>query len=239
MIKSFIKTLLKKKGFSIKPYDEYIETLSVVEHDWLKKKNIKTVIDIGAGHGQYSKKLKAIFTDIEIFSFEALPEQYEELLKNHGADSSKHHFYNILLSNKSEEITFFKSSNLGSSSMLNMDNNHKEAYPESSNLSPLKLQAQLLDDVLGKRDLKKNILLKLDVQGAEKKVLEGAKNILAQSTLIFIELSFIKLYEGQPLINEMIDFLQSAGFALIGIDNVSHDLRDGKYLQCDAYFEKR
>lgn len=239
MIKAIIKNLLKQRGLAITPYDEYSVRLEQVENDWLKKKSIKTILDVGAGAGQYAKKAKKIFSGVEMFSFEALPEQFQKLKEVHKESAQNHHFFNIVLSDQEEEITFYKSSSMGSSSLFNMSDTHKEAYPQTADITSLTLKAVRLDDVLKEYQLKRNILLKLDVQGAEMKVLQGAVHTLSQVSMIFIELSFIKLYEGQPLINDMIEYLKGHGFILSGIENVSRDLRDGSYLQCDAYFERK
>ncbi len=58
----------------------------------------------------------------------------------------------------------------------------------------------LLPDLLDERD---RVCLKLDVQGAEMQVLEGASGALDKIEAVEAELSVVPLYGGQPLFYEM------------------------------------
>ena len=59
------------------------------------------------------------------------------------------------------------------------------------------------------------ILLKLDVQGFEKNVLEGASVLLEKIDYLVLEVSFISMYEGEPLFDEMHTYLKEKGFKLV------------------------
>ena len=61
----------------------------------------------------------------------------------------------------------------------------------------------------------KDILIKIDVQGYEKFVLEGANKNLSKIKYIIIELSNKKFYDFQIKNNEMINFLKKKNFRLI------------------------
>ena len=50
--------------------------------------------------------------------------------------------------------------------------------------------------------------LKIDVQGFEDKVLNGASEAINQAVGILVELSTVELYAGQKLFNEMIEYFQ-------------------------------
>jgi hypothetical protein len=80
-------------------------------------------------------------------------------------------------------------------------------------------------------------LLKIDVQGFEMEVLRGAVEILSSFSSIYVECSFIELYSGQALINETIEFLYSAGFALAGLFNQTTD-SCGRPVQADVLFHR-
>jgi FkbM family methyltransferase len=56
------------------------------------------------------------------------------------------------------------------------------------------------------------LFVKADVQGYEKEVLLGAKQILAQTIALQLEVSFVPLYDGQPLFQEIFDFVGHHGF---------------------------
>lgn len=60
------------------------------------------------------------------------------------------------------------------------------------------------------------ILLKLDVQGYEKEVLKGASEFIKRVDYLLFEASFVSMYEGEPLFEEMHDFVRGLGFRLVG-----------------------
>jgi len=74
------------------------------------------------------------------------------------------------------------------------------------------LQTHRLDDVA---EAALTDFLKLDVQGAELMVLENAKNVLCNVSVIQCEVEFLQLYEGQPLMADVDAFLRSQGFAFL------------------------
>jgi hypothetical protein len=81
-----------------------------------------------------------------------------------------------------------------------------------------------------------NLLIKIDVQGFEKSVLSGAKNLISDATLIIVETSFRVLYEGQALFAEIYQMLVEAGFVYIGSQDQLYSPLDGSILQQDAIF---
>jgi hypothetical protein len=78
------------------------------------------------------------------------------------------------------------------------------------------------------------VYLKVDVQGGELEVLRGAEQLLKQATFVDLELSFVQLYEGAPLYDEVLRHLESRGFGLLSLDPVLVDPADGRLLQVDA-----
>ena len=80
-------------------------------------------------------------------------------------------------------------------------------------------------------------LLKLDVQGFELEALVGCKDLLDSFSHVYAECSFMKLYTGQALADEVIDWLAKRSFRLTGIYNLSYD-RKGDAVQGDFLFTK-
>ncbi len=74
------------------------------------------------------------------------------------------------------------------------------------------LRTHRLDGLEGLRPVD---FLKLDVQGAELMVLQGAQATLADITVVQCEVEFVELYEGQPLMADVDAFLRSQGFGLL------------------------
>jgi hypothetical protein len=113
---------------------------------------------------------------------------------------------------------------------------HREAFPQSGKETSEEITIRRLDDVLATVKIDREILLKLDVQGYEDKVLAGGPDLLSKARVIVIEVSFRRLYEGQPLFDDIYAKLRSQGFAYQGNLYQLLDNRDGSVVQADAVF---
>ena len=80
------------------------------------------------------------------------------------------------------------------------------------------------------------VLLKMDVQGYEDKVINGAKQLLNDVDYIITEVSFRSLYKDQPLFGDIYDLLSSLGFQHGGNFETLLSPKDGSILQADALF---
>lgn len=239
MIKGIIKNVLRRFGKEIIPYNDYEKRLEQVKYNWLKSLNIRTIIDIGASDGGFVKKIRYVFPQSKIYSFEVIEDSYIQLLKKFGNDP---YFkaYNICLNNYNGNCDFFINEYKGSSSLLIMSKLHKEAFPFTEKYYTIKTECKRLDTFIEEHNLffEDNILLKLDVQGAEWKVLEGAEKILQRVKVIFMEVSFNTLYDNSILFTETIIRMNQWGFKVVGIENISQSLIDGTFLQADVFFLK-
>jgi len=81
-----------------------------------------------------------------------------------------------------------------------------------------------------------NIYLKIDVQGFERHVLEGARETLKQTRAIELELSLVPMYEGQACLNDMLDYIADIGFELASVEPVFFDPNSVILLQTDGIF---
>ena len=77
--------------------------------------------------------------------------------------------------------------------------------------------------------------LKLDVRGLELEALRGCEDLLARFAPVYAECSFVELYKGQALADEIMAYLGDRGFRLSGIYNLSYD-KNGKTVQGDFLF---
>jgi len=81
-------------------------------------------------------------------------------------------------------------------------------------------------------------LLKVDTQGYEAPVLDGAGDLLREFAMIQLELSFVPLYEGQALYAELVARLSALCFEWYGVDAAFVDPRTGRMLQVDGLFAR-
>jgi FkbM family methyltransferase len=202
--------------------------------------NIDLVFDVGANIGQYAKLLRELGYSGRIVSFEPLSSAYSQL----KAVSKKEPLWEIApqtaIGNQEGEITINIAGNSQSSSALPMLDAHLESAPESAYSGSETVKLSRLDTI-AKDYIKsetKSIFLKIDVQGLEKQVIEGATAILPLVKGIKLELSLVPLYEGQVLFKEMIDIIEKLGYELYGIEPGFTAEKTGRMLQMDGIFFK-
>ena len=130
-------------------------------------------VDIGANIGSYSI-LAASCKDVKVEAFEPIPSTFSWLQKNIQVNSmSQVNLMNIGLAEKKDTVYF--SSNLGTVNHVLSDN--------EKNRSSIKVDVFPLDEVLKE---KCPTIIKIDVEGYESQVLDGAKNIINNPSLIAI-----------------------------------------------------
>ena len=77
----------------------------------------------------------------------------------------------------------------------------------------------------------------MDIQGGELKALKGASGMLgsAKLGLIYLEVEFVKLYEGQPLFHNICEYLNGFGYQLYKIYYLA-SAKNGQLIAADALF---
>ncbi|MDD3859935.1 MAG: FkbM family methyltransferase [Bacteroidales bacterium] len=239
-MKHLIKKILKNRGYMIIPFDNYLIKIENVRYKWLQKIKPGVIIDVGASNGGFAKKIRKIIPEAQLYCFEPLIQSYNSLLDNFSNDKN-FKSYNIAISDFTGVSDFYECVSSGSSSILEMTDVHKKAYPNTSENRKITIQVDTLDNVLfEKLNLQDDIvLLKIDVQGAEALVLRGAEKTLKLTDIIFTEINFSETYKDCVKVNDLIRILESFDFVLYGIENVSQSLNDGSFLQADAFFVKK
>jgi FkbM family methyltransferase len=206
--------------------------MPAVEHiDAIKRLCPRTLIDVGANKGQFSLIARYLFPKIDIHAFEPLESARKSLQL---VVSSPISVYPIALGELGGEATFFVTSRPDSSSLLKPTEHQKMAYGVTL-ASSLTIPVARLADLITVTNLPKPILLKADVQGGELAVLKGARELLSSIDAIYCEASFVRLYEAQPLANDLIAFLRTEGFLFSGAFNQSVTRKFGP-TQADLLF---
>lgn len=237
MIKKAIVALIHALG-----YDVY--KIPKIDFAGLDLMGINTILDIGANRGQFAKRAFAVFPKAEIFCFEPTKTAFEEL---HGwAKSSgqgRVFAFNIALGNKREKKEMFlHSDHDDSSSMLQTTKGYERNFPFVKNQQAVKVNQYPLDlavEELVKKSFEKEILVKMDVQGYEDLVIEGAKNTLSKAKACIIEIVNDELYKGQPDFSKIFLLMKSLGVAYYGNLEQVKDHKDGHIIYYDAIFIKK
>jgi FkbM family methyltransferase len=212
------------------------ELVAMSDHrDWYTSNNFKTVIDVGGFIGAFAYGIHTILPEARIYSFEPVPENYQKLVNNLAPAAHFRAFFTALGDQKGE-INFWKSDFMASSSALPMAELHKDTFPHTSHATVMKVPVARLDDYLPSMELEAPVLLKLDVQGFEDKVLLGGSETLHKVNFILSEVSYKPLYEDQVLFQPLYTLLDELGFAYAGNFDSLISPVDGTILQSDALF---
>lgn len=194
-----------------------------------------TLLDIGANKGQFSTVVRTCSPGAVIHAFEPLPagaDRYEALF----AGDARTTLHRVALGENSRTAVFHVTDREDSSSLLKPGAGQKAAFGVSETRT-IEVQVKPLDAVLNIAELPHPILAKIDVQGAELEVLRGMGQIEAIDA-IYVELSFVELYEGQPLFADVRDYLEARGFELRGVFNQAFTPNFGP-TQADCLFVQR
>lgn len=198
---------------------------------------IDLVLDVGANTGGYGKSLREIGYRGDILSFEPLEQAHAELTQAAASDARWHIAPRMAVGSEDGEIVINVAGNSVSSSVLPMHDAHAQAAPLSRYVGSQRVPLSRLDSVSHPAlALGRMTLLKIDTQGYEMPVLQGAVGLLPHVQGIQLELSVIPLYEGQALYREMIDWLAGQGYELWNIVPGFLDESSGRLLQFDGVF---
>lgn len=204
----------------------------------LQARHVDVVLDVGANSGQYARGIRKAGFAGRIVSFEPLSAPFS-ILKKRASKDPLWECRRGALGDDDGTISINVAGNAGeSSSVLPMLQRHQDAYPPANYVATEEVSINRLDTIASEIFQPSDVaFLKIDVQGFEKHVLEGGKATVNDRCIgMQIELSFVPLYEGGPLIPEALDLLYSLGFRLTGMLPCFTDPRNGQMLQADGIF---
>lgn len=207
---------------------------AAVEHGpAIRHSRAASLVDIGANKGQFSLAFRALRPEARIVAFEPLPEAadtYERLFAGDRLVSLQR----VALAEAGGSADFHVTDRRDSSSLLKPGEGQAAAFGVRDELT-ITVPVKRLDECVSFSELPRPVLVKIDVQGGELAVLKGCDKLDAD--FVYVELSFVELYEGQPLFDEVADHLGKRGFRLAGVFNPTVTERFGP-TQADFLFER-
>lgn len=201
---------------------------------WLKKLSVGSVIDVGANSGQFAAGLRAYGYRGEIHSFEPTSAAHKLVSRAAAHDKNWHVHPRMAIGREAGVAKIRVAANSYSSSLLPATAALTDGATAAATVSEEEVSIFRLDDVYEIPSAP--FMLKIDTEGFEKSVLEGAPKILSQASLACVEMQLVPLYEGASTFSELYALISTAGMQCIGIH--SGYARDdvGKVLCVDGIF---
>lgn len=192
-----------------------------------------SIVDVGANVGDWSFACVKVFPRAEVLSIEPVPEFFRAVARR-AADHPRWRTVQVAVGANSGALPIAVQGPRSSLKRLAGDE-----FPDWAVGSPVLERTELvtvepLDAVLAKHKVVHVDVLKIDAEGFENEILEGAHRSLAMTDQVLIEVRFHELFSGGALFPEVHKKLVESGFALMHLKPCR-----GQCLWADATYAKR
>ncbi len=211
MLKNSVRALLKRRGLQLLRSHEM-----PFGHDWCVdiahfsrnsgRYELTTCFDVGANLGQTAERLVRAFPEADIYSFEPVPETFEQLRQN-VSNCRQVWPFNQGLSDKVDQCR-----------MRLADASGRNRVDNDSGDGGVIVQLNTLDHFCEQQNIDRINLLKIDVEGHEMQVLRGAEGLFSQRRIDFVvcECDFVpRPEEPHGDFYQLVPFLQSRGYRIV------------------------
>ena len=233
-MKASVHRLLHQLGLDVVRYDgrRFVARKRI---EVIESARANVVLDVGAGIGQFGGALREEGYKGRIVSFEPVQEAFAGLERRSASDPNWT-AVNLALADADGESVVTVAGNLWSSSLLPMKPLHEKAVPMSAYVREESVRLTRLDS-LAVVEAGERAYLKIDVQGVERAVLDGAAGMSDQVVAVELELSLVELYEGQALLPTLHEQMRNEGFALVWLgEAMFRDPPSDEILSVDGIF---
>ena len=200
----------------------------------------RVIFDAGAHLGDMASIYEELFPQADIHCFEPTPQLHEHLRRRFGG-SRRAVLHQAALADIPGTVALHVNSESATNSLFSF------AADAAKHLDPavlgpgrvIDVPATTIDEVVAAHGVGYVDILKLDVQGAELRVLQGARRTLEENRIgiIVTEIAWVSVYDGQVSPHDLLERLAHHGFALYDFYNFAYD-PGGQLLWGDAVFSR-
>lgn len=228
-LKWLVHAGLRKLGYELAPARGRNSLAGVLANARKNGLHPATVIDVGAGRGDFSRLAAEIFPDAAVLMIEPLSEFADALRAMASSIGTAHVVAGVAAAADGQLEINVHDDLFGSSLLCEEEGAQVDGKPRT-------IAAHRLDTLVAQLNLRPPFLIKADVQGAELAVLEGAPQALASTDFILLETSFFRFFKGGPLLHEVIAGMAAKGFVPYDLLGLAHRPLDGALAQADMAF---
>jgi len=233
-IKKIVKEILLRRGFEVRralssgPIHSFDHTFERLEFMRGLGFYPRTVFDVGASDGQWTRNCLSVFEEAQFFCVEPLDNNQYYLSRLNIEHPNVRYWQGCLGSEAGMQI--MNEEGVGSSLLPGHTGNPYGIQR--------KVRVETMNNLLKRGICPQPDLIKLDVQGYELEVLKGATDALRKTQAIIMEVSFFPFQTGMPMFNEVIHQLSEYGFVVHDILSLFFRPLDSSSAQTDLLFLK-
>jgi FkbM family methyltransferase len=190
-----------------------------VDHPRQGERPVDMIVDVGAAHGFFLQKAWTHFPRARYHHFEPRPEAAASVRQQAASLGASSQVHVVALAEKADTAKFAIMSYGDASSLLVS----KKGIPTDLAITrEIEVKVERLDASLSQAGIPEIGLLKIDVEGVEKRVLLGAPNTLAKSVSVILEISPARHVGGYVETLEVFEIMFRAGFSLVDTFNCDY-----------------
>lgn len=237
-IKTTIKRLLARRGYRVTWCPPGIPSGLDLRDDLqiLIRSECPVILDVGANRGQTIEMLYGTFASPQIIAFEPSASVFEGLRRDCGGKCRA--VFHMALGANDELKEFINYERSEFSSLRRLAPSALHEFSEIKVRSVEKVQVRSLDSLFPELGISEIDLLKIDTQGHDLDVLNGARMLFQQGKVkrVLVEMNFVPMYEGEGSALEIMSFLDSQQLSLVDLYEKSHG--GGVLTWCTALFQR-
>ena len=228
-----LNRILYRAGYLLSKSRHSVGNMQQTLHRISSNLHCDAILDVGANRGNWSELAVKFFPKAHFYLLEPLQEMYP-LLNKIIQKHSNFHFVPIAAGSRDEESIITIYEDLDGSSLL-----HEHQLELVKTGKQRVINVQRIDSLLTKNIIQTPNLCKMDVQGFEIEALKGSQKLFGYTEVFILEASLYKFTPNQPLLSEVIEFMEQRNYVIYDIAGSLARPSDGAIGQMDICFVKR
>lgn len=193
----------------------------------------KSILDVGANRGEWSRNAKSIFKQADFFLIEP-QQELKPFLDKFCAKFPGSKWFQAAVGSEIGELTLTVWPDFIGSSLLPATLKYS-----GKSLEKRRVPILTIDNLINEKEIPIPDLIKLDAEGFELEVLKGASGCFGHTEIFILEVSFFRFFPKLPLFDEVLNFMLKKGYVVYDIVDFKRSLLDGVLGRADVAFSKR